>query len=163
MRERRSRPQLMREPLGRCEEIPPGGSMKRRLAQKRLRTHERMLSNACRLYITRPGAGSEKDSYESLARSIVQLQLSFLLWEQARVGLADLRGYRADEVKVSSIEASANGVHGLGTVSLERSMGGAKQVRAAPFRFHCAVPSRWKTYRGGPRPNVSLLTDTGTA
>jgi hypothetical protein len=122
-----------------------------------------MLSNACRLYITRPGAGSEKDPYESLARSVVQLQLSFLLWEQARLGVAGLRGYRADEVTVSSIEASANGVHGLGTVSLERSVGGVKQLRAEPFRFRCTVPSRWKTYRGVPRPDVSLLACTDTA
>jgi len=54
---------------------------------------------------------------KALARSVVELQLSFL------------HGYRADEVKLNS----------------------------KPFRFRCAVQSRWKTYRSTPRPEVSLL------
>jgi hypothetical protein len=137
--------------------------MKRRLSQKRLRPLERMLSNACRLYVTRPSAANAADRYEPVARSLVQLQLSFLLWEHARLNSLGIRGYRARDVTIEALEASRDRVHGLGTVLLVRTVRGELERRSQAFRFHCAVPSRFRTARGGPRPELVLLSAAGTA
>lgn len=124
---------------------------------------ERLVADACRLYVTRPGAGNGNDPYRELAESFISLNLSLLFYERARLA-GDGWSTGPDAIQLESVTVGPGStVACKGTVQLARSGRSGSVTRTQRFELQCPVPSLAKTPRGVLPLLRTLGIEHGTA
>jgi hypothetical protein len=123
-----------------------------------------LVADACRLYVTRPGAGSGTDRYREFAQSFITLNLSFLFYERARLaGEGWSSGPDAVQLESVTVEPATSTVSCKGTVQFSRVGGTETLTRTQRFELNCPVPSHAKTPRGVVPLLRILEVERGTA
>ena len=130
--------------------------------KKRLRPLERMVADSCRLFATRPAANTDADPYRAFATSFVELNLSLLLFEQARISGDGWSVAGPEAVQLKELKTVPEGATVVGAGRITYSRRGRATVERR-FTLECPMPSRLRTPHS-IAPSIRILgLEQGTA